>query len=307
MIAKPGLAVSVKTSNLATLVATALFWGLNWPIVRILLETNPPWSLRAAGLSGGALFLIAATQLRGVSLRVPRAHWLHVIVASILNVAIFNICTVFAQLSMPTSRAAILTFTMPLWATLFAWMLLGETIDRRRLAALCVGALGLAILASPFWPVIQAGGVPFGLVYVLGAAISWALGTVYLKGHPIAAAPLAITAWQVILAAVVCTLCMLLFETPRLDLSRSPQLLAFAFHVILPQGIAYILWFGLVRRVPASTAALGTLLVPVFGVIGSVLLLHDWPTAMDLFGLVLIVCAVLIDQLRPTQQLNMPR
>ena len=296
-----GLAVSASTPryfNLAALVATVLFWGFNWPVVKILLATNSPWSLRAAGLTGGALFLVLATRLCGESLSVPRAHWRDVVVAGILNVAIFNICTVFAQLTMPTSRAAILTFTMPLWTTIFAWKLLGEPIDRRRIAALTVGVIGLSLLAVPFWPVIVAGGVPFGLLYVLGAAISWALGTVYLKGHPIAAAPLAVTAWQVIISAVICIVCLLLFETPHLDLSGTPQLLAFIYHVTLPQGMAYILWFGLVRRIPASTAALGTLLVPVFGVVGSVLLLGDWPTQLDLIGLGLIIAAVMLDQFR---------
>jgi drug/metabolite transporter (DMT)-like permease len=292
-------ASSTRATNFAALLATALFWGCNWPIVKILLATNTPWSLRAAGVTGGALVLTAAVRIRGLSLAIPRRHWLTVAIAGVLNVAVFNICVVFAQLTMPTSRAAILTFTMPLWTTLFAWWFLGETIDKRRIAALSIGAAGLAVLSMPFWPVIATGGIPFGLVYVLGAAISWALGTVWLKAHPIDAPALTVTAWQVITAAVVCVACMLAFETPHLDLSQTPQLLAFIYHILLPQGLAYILWFGLVRRIPASTVSLGTLLVPVFGVAGSVLLLGDWPTHLDLAGLGLIVAAVAIDQLRP--------
>ena len=299
MTAASRVETSPRVTNLAMLVGTALFWGFNWPIVRIMLETNSPWSLRAVGLTGGALFLYATTRLRGVSLSVPRVHWRDLFLVSMLNVAFFSIFTIFAQLSMPTSRAAILTFTMPLWATVFAWLLLGDTIDRRRMAALGLGVVGLAVLASPFWPVIQQGGVPFGLVYVLGAAMSWALGTVWMKGHPIVAAPLAVTAWQVIIAAAVCSLAMLAFEHPHVDFSTTPQLLAILYHVTFPQGVAYILWFGIVRRVSAVTASLGTLLVPVFGVLGSVLFLGDWPTRLDLVGLALIVSAVVLDQLRP--------
>ena len=287
-----------RATTLLPLVATTLFWGFNWPVIHMLLETSSPWSLRAAGLTGGAAVLMAAAVLSGTPLSIPRASWRDVVVAGILNVAIFNICVVFAQLSMPPSRAAILTFTMPLWTTIFAWQFLGETIDRQRLAALAVGLTGLGVLASPFWPVIASGGVPFGLVYVLGAAVSWALGTVYLKSHPMAAAPLAITAWQVTLSALICTLAMALFEKPYLDLSARPQLMAFVYHIFLPQGLAYVLWFNIVRRVPAATASLGTLMVPVFGVLGSVLLLGDWPTPLDLAGLGLIIAAVVLDQLR---------
>jgi drug/metabolite transporter (DMT)-like permease len=275
----------------------ALLWGINWPAVKILLATSSPWTLRAAGLTCGAMILLLVTKLAQQSLAIARPDWTTVAVAGLLNVAGFNLFAVFAQLSMPTSRAAILTFTMPLWAALFSWLFLGERLDRLRQFALGLGALGLAVLSVPFWPIIQAGGLPFGLVYVLGAAISWALGTVWLKARPIAAGPLATTAWQVVIAAVVCSAGMLVFETPRLDLTPPAAALAFAYHVALPQAAAYVLWFNLIRTVPASTAAVGTLLIPIFGVLGSILILGDWPTWLDLVGLALILSAVAVDQI----------
>jgi drug/metabolite transporter (DMT)-like permease len=278
----------------------ALFWGFNWPAVRIMLDAASPWTLRAAGLAGGGAILLAAATLTGRSMTIPRDAWGRLAVASALNVFGFNVCSVFAQLSMPTSRAAILTFTMPLWAALFAWLFLAEQLDGRRRLSLALGALGIAVLAVPFWPVVQAGGLPWGLVYVIGAAVSWALGTVWMKAKPIAADPIAVTAWQVALAAAACTICMLLFETPRLDLSNPRVAAAFGYHILLPQCLAYVLWFSLLREIPASKAALGTLLIPIFGVAGSIMLLGDWPTPLDVIGLALILAAVANDQiLRP--------
>lgn len=275
----------------------ALFWGFNWPAVRIVLDAIGPWTLRATGLAIGATLLALMTRASGASLAIPRNEWRHIAVAGLLGVAGFNVCAVFAQLSMPTSRAAILTFTMPLWAALFGALYLGETIDRVRAAALLTGAAGLTILSVPFWPVIAAGGVPFGLVYVLGAAISWAAGTVYLKKHKISAPPLAATTWQVVVAALACAIGLALFETPRIDLSAPRVAAAFAYHVALPQAVSYALWFSLLRRIPATTASLGTLLIPIFGVIGAVLLLGDWPTSLDLIGFALILSAVVADQI----------
>ncbi len=277
--------------------AAALFWGLNWPAVKIILGTSGPWTLRAAGLTGGAALLLAYAQLTGQSLAVPRTHWRTLAFGGLFGVAGFNICAVFAQLSMPTSRAAILTFTMPLWVALFSWLFLAERLDGLRVASLTLGALGLGLLSVPFWPVIQTGGVPFGLVYVLGAAITWAAGTIILKRWPVHAEPIAITAWQVVVAAVVCTIGMLILERPYLDLSRPEAAAAFAYHIVLPQAAAYVLWFNLVGRVPASTAALGTLLIPIFGVSGAIILLGDWPTVLDVAGLALILVAVGLDQI----------
>jgi drug/metabolite transporter (DMT)-like permease len=278
--------------------AAALLWGLNWPAVKIMLSAIGPMTLRATGIACGAGLLLGYAKLSGCSLSVPRAQWRHIVVGGILNVAAFNIFAVFAQLTMPTSRAAILTFTMPLWAAVFGWFVLGEKIDARRAMALTLGAVGLGVLALPFVEVIQAGGVPFGLVYVLGAAIFWAGGTVYLKKYPIAAEPLAVASWQVVVAAVVCTLGMLVFERPRFDVSSPAVAAAFLYHIAFPQAAAYVLWFSLIRKVPTGTATLGTLLIPIFGVVGAILLLGDWPGPTDIVGLVLILSAVVIDQVK---------
>ena len=274
----------------------ALFWGLNWAAVKILLAAAGPWTLRAAGLVCGGGLLAGFARLTGKSLVIPRAAWRHIVVAGLLNVAGFNIFAVFAQLSMPTSRAAIVTFTMPFWATLFGWWFLHEPIDRLRALSLTLGACGLGILSMSFWPDIEAGRLPLGLVYVLGAAISWAAGTVYLKRCRIVADPIAITTWQVVVAAVVCLAGMALFETPRLDLSSPKVAAAFIYHVALPQAAAYVLWFSLIARVSSSTASLGTLLVPVFGVLGAVAILGDRPTGPDLAGFALLFIAVVVDQ-----------
>ncbi len=277
--------------------AATFFWGLNWPAVKIILPTASPWTLRAAGLAGGAILLTLAARFSGASMVIPRAEWGRLAVASLLNIAAFNICAVFAQMNLPTSRATIITFTMPIWAAILGFLFVGERIDRLKTISLLLGVAGLCVLGVPFWPVIREGGVPVGVVYALGAAIAWAAGTVWLRKYPLSSPSMPCTAWQVILGAVVCTIGMILFETPHLDLSRPEAAIAFAYHIALPQALAYVLWFGLIRDVPASTAALGTLLIPIFGVAGAVLILGDRPTALDLIGLALILAAVAIDQI----------
>jgi drug/metabolite transporter (DMT)-like permease len=203
---------------------------------------------------------------------------------------------VFAQITLPASRAVILTYTMPLWSVVFARFMLGERIDALRAAALALGACGIVLLSRPFWPQLAVLDVPPGLLYVMGAAITWAAGTVYSKARPVTGAPIAITAWQILIGACVATAGLVLFETPRLELHRPEIALTFAYHVIFPQAAAYALWFGLMARVPASTAALGTLLVPVFGVLGAVALIGERPPLLDIVGFAIILSAVLLDQ-----------
>ena len=273
----------------------ALFWGLNWPAVKILLGGISPWTLRSVGLTLGSLLLAAVTLAMRQSLAVPRQYWGQLVVAGLLGIAGFNIFAVFAQLSMTASRAAILTYTMPLWSVLFAYLFLGEPIDRLRAAAIAIGAGGLALLSLPFWAQIEAGEFPVGLVYVMGAAITWSLGTVYLKSCRIPGAALALTTWQLLVGAVVTTAGMLLFETPRLELTPLVTTML-AYHIVFPQAVAYALWFGMIARLATSTVALGTLLVPIFGVLGAVVFLGERPSAVDLAGFALILAAVVLDQ-----------
>ena len=229
--------------------AAALFWGMNWPLVKILLDGTGPWTLRALGLNLGGLLLAVTTLLVGQSLAVPRADWGRLLIAGFLNVVCFNLFAIFAQLSMPASRAVILVYTMPLWSVVFARLMLGEKIDALRGIALTLGVAGIAVLTQPFWPAIQAGQIPIGLVYVFGAATTWAAGTVYTKRAHIRGAPLALTTWQILMGAAVAYLGLWLFETPRLELHRPEIALTFAYHVIFPQALAYAFWFSLITRV----------------------------------------------------------
>lgn len=274
----------------------ALFWGLNWPIVKILLDGVGPWTLRAYGLAAAFVVLALTTAAMRESPVVPRSHWRHLVIAALLNVVCFNILAVFAQMSMPASRAVILTYTMPLWSVIFARFMLGEKIDGLRGIALAMGAAGIALLARPFWDQFMRGELPIGLIYVMTAAITWAAGTIYTKKAQIPAAPIAVTAWQILIGAVVCRIGLEFFETPRLELHRPEIAWSFLYHVTLPQAASYALWFGLMNRVPASTLSLGTLLVPVFGVVGSVLMIGERPPLLDIAGFVIILAAVVLDQ-----------
>lgn len=266
-----------------------LLWGFNWPAVRISLTEIAPWTLRAGGMTFAGLALIVVALARGVSLAVPRAQWPRLVIAGILSIAAFNVLLAFAQLLAPTSRAAILTFTMPVWATLLAWPVLGERFDRPRLAGLGLGIAGLACLGLPL---IRAGQLSPGLALALLAALSWALGTIVTKRWPVSAPALVIAAWQLLIGGVAAGTGMLLFEGVPVPKALSPSVLAaLAFHILGAQALAYFLWFTVIARLPAGIASLGTLMVPAVGALGSVLLLGERPAASDWLGLVLVVAA----------------
>ncbi|WP_424625829.1 DMT family transporter [Achromobacter marplatensis] len=271
-------------------IALALFWGLNWPAVKIILSIFPPFTLRVMGLGSGAVLLLLLALAKRVALLPPRASWPGIIVGGLLAVAVFNLAVAWAQLSTSTSRAAVLTFTMPMMSAVLAWAVLGERPDRRRAVAL---ALGVAILA---WPVLHAVFVDHdiaatkGLAFPLIAAFGWAAGTVYLKRWPVAGNRIVVTAWQLVVGAACALTGMLIagesFPTHGWNARVAGAL---AFHIILGTAVAYWLWFVLSEKVSATVAALTTLMVPVVGVLGAMALVGDRPGAADWLGFAFVL------------------
>jgi drug/metabolite transporter (DMT)-like permease len=277
-------------------VLLAFAWGFNWIAAAVALREISPWSLRFAGSGIGAATLFAAAVLTGHNLRVPRGEHVHVMVAGFLNVAAFQILSGFAQLSGATSRAIIITYSMPIWATVLSRFVLGERLNKIGMLAFVLCVAGLAILV---WPLFAAGFPPF-VFYSLGCALCWALATVYLKWVKATIEPLANAAWQLLFGFLFIAAGTFAFErNPYLWPLNGETILAILFVGLFGVGLAHFLWWTIVNRLPTITASLGSLLVPVIGVSASIALLGERLTMPDIVGFVLIFAAAASVLLQP--------
>jgi drug/metabolite transporter (DMT)-like permease len=277
-------------------VVLAFAWGFNWIGAAIALAEVPPWSMRFAGAGIGAATLFAAARLTGQSLQVPRGQRLHVMVAGLFNVAAFQILSAFAQLSGATSRVIVISYSMPIWATAFGWILLGERLNAvRRLAlGLCIAGLGVLV-----WPLFAAG-LPPSVFLALGCALSWAFATVYIKWAKVTAAPLANAAWQLAFGFLFIVAGTFAFDGyPRLWPLHPQALLAVVYIGVLGVGLAHFLWWSIVHRLPTVTASIGALLVPVIGVVASTVFLGERPPMPDIIGFAMIFAAAACVLLQP--------
>ena len=271
------------------LVALSFAWGLTWPAMRIALDEIPPFGMRVVtlGLGAGVLFLVGWMQGRSFA---PGGlkHVAHLTVAGILNVLSFSLGSVIAMMFAGTGRVAMLAYTMPIWAALFAWLVLGDRLTRAHVVALVLCILGMGIL---IWPLAQQSTL-IGLLIAISIAVSWAAGTVYVKWARLTGDPVVNAAWQVFVAFVLVTLSLPIAEG-SLHVTQAHGLAIFGliWSGLIGSGFAYFLWFGIVTRVPAMTASLGVLSAPVIGVVSTAILLGEVPTAADIVGYVLIFAA----------------
>ena len=277
-------------------VAMGLAWGFNWVAARIILQALQPWAMRAVGIGLGTLTLFTAAYLCRVPLRIARQDRLKIVVAGLFNVAVFGVGSAYAQVYGTTSRAIVIAYSMPIWSALLARIVLKERLTTVKLAALGLCAAGLAILIEP----LARTGFPFGALLALVCAWSWAAGTIYLKWAKIAAPTLAVASWQLLFGWLMLAAGMLWFEgLPQLWPLPTNVALWLAYNGFIGMGLAYFLWFVVIGRLPAMTASLGSLLVPVVGVIGSALVIGERPSLTDAIGFALIFSAAASVLLQP--------
>ncbi len=274
------------------LASLTLFWGLNWPAMKLAVMGIDPWTFRSVCLVVGAAGLLLLARLGGADrLAIPRADFKPLLLVSFLNVTVWQLGTAFGLTLMEAGRASIIAFTMPVWASLFGALVLGERLTRVRLAGLGLGVAGLGVLLVP--ELGRIGASPWGAVLMLFAAVSWGAGTVAFKARRWGLGTAALSGWQLVLGGAPVLVGCALAGRPETLLTAPWQSLAAALYVVLiPMIYCSWAWLRVVGLFPASLAALGTLAIPVVGVTSSALLTGEGIGLSEVASLVLVMAAL---------------
>lgn len=263
-----------QTVGYLLLIVTSIGWGLNWPVTKHLLSELPPLSVRGiSGIIGAALLALLAIVFRQ-SLKVPRAQWPRLLLLSFLNVTSWMALMGLALVYLPASEAAVIAYTMPVWASLLAWPILGERISLLRVAALALALGGLVALMGGNGIDATYGKLP-GILLALTGAVAFSLGTVMAKRWPLTLPPLTSAVWQILIGCFPVAFAGLLIEQPHFMALSSLGWALFGYSIVVQFCVAYACWFAALERLPASVAAIGTLLVPVIGVVASAVALGE--------------------------------
>jgi drug/metabolite transporter (DMT)-like permease len=279
--------------GLLFLAITSVGWGLNWPVMKFLMAELPPLTARGCtGVIGAGLLAVLALW-RGESLRVARAQWAPLVVLALLNVTGWMALMGLALLWLPGGEAAVIAYTMPVWAAGLAWWILGERMSLARIVAILMAFAGIAALmggdgfqaSAEKWP---------GIALALLGAFGFALGTVLAKRFRLALPLVTSSAWQIGIGCVPVALLGLAFETPHFAVLSWTGWGLLAYIVIVPFCVAYVCWFAALKMLPASVAAIGTMAVPVIGVVVSAMVLHEPLGIGQIAALLLTLAGVML-------------
>lgn len=280
------------------LAVLTLFWGISFPIMKIALGEIRPWTFRSLCLLLGGFGVLAIVKGSRLQSGVPKKELRPLLLVAFFNITSWHLCSAYGLIYMDAGRAVIIAYTMPVWASLLGTILLRERLIPSRLIGLGLGMAALAILIGP--NIKALGSAPLGAVFMLGAAISWAAGTVFIKYFRWTIPTLSLTGWQLTLGCIPVVLGAFILE-PVSALSQVSWRggLATTYIVVLCIIFCNWAWIKVVQLFPASVAAIGTLAIPVVGVFSSALILGESIGFQEISALILMLMALTIVMMRP--------
>lgn len=259
-------------------IVLTLVWGTTWPLFPMAVREVSVWTFRAVSLVAAGLLLLGLARLRDEAVHVPRAYWATMVTSSLAYFFVWNVASTYAAVLIPSGQAAILGFTMPLWAALITWFLLGERPGTRVLAALAIGGLGVGLLIVD--GIDAYAKAPLGFFLGLLAGVGWAVGTVILKRSPVPVSPLVLTAWQLLIASVPIVIGAFWFGRHAVwFVPSTTSILVIAYITMVPIAVGNVAWFAIVGMLPGNVAAMSAVMVPVVAMVSGAIV-HSEPLGL---------------------------
>jgi drug/metabolite transporter (DMT)-like permease len=277
-------------------------WGSTYLAIRVADQSIPPFAMAAARYltAGAVLYPAAWLGSRRRQAAAPRpagkkrssrlAQWGGMAVVGTLLLAFGNGGVSYAEQTLPSGLAALLVASVPLWMALADRVINGQRLPLRGWLALVIGLAGIAVLARP-----SGNGAVLPILVVLGASVSWGIGSVLAGRMPAPASPLVGSAMEMLTGGIVLTvLAAATGELARIDPAHvSAQSLLALLYLIGPGSLLALTCYVIaLRRLPTSVVSTYAYVNPVVAVSLGALFLGERPTPATLLGGVVVVASV---------------
>lgn len=286
VIGRRGNIMSLK--QLFVLLILASLFGSSFIFMKVAAPSLGPIFLIESRVFIAALFLIGYAFLLKQKIHLKN-HWKEFLILGAINAAIPFVLIASAELYISASLAAIINSTTPLFSAIISILWLKEAKNIQMFYGIIIGCIGVVILVG--WsPIHMNVEVIASIIAICLAALFYGLGGVYSKltFHKTKSLELAIG--QQVGASIV------LMPFALLNLPNKLPSLTVTFSVlglaVFSTGIAYLLYFYLIKNVGPTRTVSVTLLVPVFGIIWGVLFLNEHTNLSTYLGLAIIMTSI---------------
>lgn len=276
------------------LLAMAVIWGVNFPLIKVALDDLTPLAFNALRFPLAAVFLYFVLRQRGPIPRPRSSDWPVLILLGLASNVIYQMFFIFGLAFTRTGNASLLLATTPVWTTLFSGLLGHERPTRIVWVAIIGSLLGMTLVVVGGSAGVGVEGATLrGDLLVIGASLVWSIYTVGARRLIHRYGSVSVTAWTL----WVGTVGLVLIGVPDLlnTSFRSVAPIAWlsvAYAGVLAVGVAYVLWNYGVRRLGSSRTAIYGNLVPVVALVAAWAWLTEVPTELQLVGAVVVIVSV---------------
>ncbi|NCF68746.1 MAG: drug/metabolite exporter YedA [Chloroflexi bacterium] len=277
--------------------AIYIIWGTTYFGIRVAVETIPPFFMAGVRFLFSGMLIFIILRVRGVP--VPkRFHWRSAVFIGALLLVGGNGLVTWSEQQVPSSTAALVVATVPLWIALFDWLIFkGKRPGKRVTIGLTLGLLGIGLLIGPGQILGTASFSLTALLILLLAPILWSLGSLYSRQADLPENTFMTTAMEMLAGGALLMVAGLVTgEAARLNVAEfsTRSLVAMAYLTIFGSILAFTAYVWLLKHVPATKVATYTYVNPVFAVFLGWLILSEAITAMTIVAAIIIILAVIL-------------
>jgi len=284
-----------RTRAAVYLAFLVIIWGINWPLSKYALLYTPPLLFAGVRTLIGGVILVLVCLPRYKQLRLKQT-WHIYLISSVLNIILYYGLQTVGLNYLPAGLFSALVFFQPVLLGLGSWLWLGESMFGMKMLGLVLGFLGVAAISSGGFtgPISTA-----GIWLAIGSAVSWALGTLYMKKTTGQVDAIWVVALQILIGGLVLTGTGSAFESWS-DIHWSlPFVVCLLFISIFVIALGWLVFFKLVGSGEASKVGSFTFLIPLISICCSVLFLGEKITLTLVAGLILILLSIVLVNSKP--------
>lgn len=268
----------MSTANLLRLVLLAAIWGSSFLFMRIAAPVLGPAVLIEYRVAFAAVFLAIVGYFLNKKLDL-QTHWKHYLILGFFNSALPFLLFAMAARTLTAAVLSVLNATAPMWGALIAAVWAKQKISAKVGLGLVLGTVGVALLVG-FDHVSDQPGAMWAVAAGLAAAFSYSVASTYTKSAT-AVEPFANAHGSMWAATIVTIPALAVFPSPG-EATTGIMAAALALGVMCT-GIAYLIYFKLIKDVGATSALTVTFLNPLFGILWGALFLGEvvgWHTVL---------------------------
>ena len=269
-----------------------LFWGVNWPVMKYAVLDYPPLAFRGLSMGLGIAALAVYMVLRRESFFVPHFERRRVLQLAVGNMLIWHLFAIYAIKFLTSGRAAIIGYTMPVWALLASIWFFNDRFTWRGTVGVLLALSATLLLAIEEFSSLM--GQPIGLALMLVAAMGWGLGTAMMRNLSVSISNAALTLWMMAITYSAVMLGSVMLERAHYRWPHPGEWMAIVYNAIIVFGFCHIAWFRLARKLPPVASSLSIMLIPPLGVFTGAWSLGEKVGAFDLAALALILLSMAV-------------